>query len=61
MHVCGWEFEGVFEAFWFDFAVFAEGSCFGYVGDVFVFFGEHEVGLVFAVSFVHPGVSVYSK
>ena len=54
MHVCWWVLECVVEAFCFDCAVFADFSCFGDVGDVFVFFGEHEVGFVFAVGVLHP-------
>lgn len=59
MHV-GWgEFEGVFEAFGLDGAVFADGACACDVGDVFVFFGEHEVGFSFAVCKVEPCDFVY--
>jgi len=61
VHVGWWEFEGVVEAVLFDCAVFADGSCLLYVGDVFVFFGEHEVGASFAVRFVHPFESVYKQ
>ncbi len=35
-------------------AVFADLSGLCDVGDVFVFFGEHEVGFAFAVGLLHP-------
>lgn len=54
VHVCWWVLECVVEALGFDWAVFADFACFGYVGDVFVFFGEHLVGFVFAVGVLHP-------
>jgi len=54
VHVCWGEFEGVLEAGLLDGAVFADLACCGDVGDVFVFFGEHEVGFVFAVCLVKP-------
>ena len=54
MHVCWWVFEGVFEAFFLYGAVCADLSCACDVGDVFVFFGEHEVGFLFAVCVVEP-------
>lgn len=41
VHVCWWVLEGVVEALCFDWAGFADFSCFGDVGDVFVFFWEH--------------------
>lgn len=60
MHVCWGEFECVFEAFGLYGAVVADlsGAC--DVGDVFVFFGEHEVGFVFAVGLVKPCCFGYS-
>lgn len=54
VHVCGWEGEGVLEALFLYGAVVADFSCLWDVGCVFVFFGEHEVGEVFAVGFVLP-------
>ena len=60
MHVCWWEFECVFEALFFGWALVAEGSCALDVGDVFVGFGEHEVGFAFAGGVFHPVVSLYS-
>ena len=60
MHVGWWEFEGVFEALFFDWALAAEGSCALDVGDVFVGFGEHEVCFAFAGCVFHPVVSLYS-
>lgn len=54
MHVCCGELECVVHAVGFDWAVAAEGSCVWDVGDVFVVFGEHGVGLPFAVRFVSP-------
>lgn len=54
MHVCWWVFEGVFEALGFDWAGGADFSCAGDVGDVFVVFGEHVVGLAAAVGFGGP-------
>lgn len=54
MHVCWGELEGVVEAFGCDGAVFADLACACDVGDVFVFFGEHLVGFVFAVGLVEP-------
>ena len=61
MHVGGWEFEGVFEAVVFDGAFFADGSGLLYVGDVLVFFGEHQVGASFTVGVVHPFESGYKQ
>lgn len=55
VHVCWGELEGVVEAFGCDLAVFADLACACDVGDVFVFFGEHLVGFVFAVGLVEPG------
>ena len=48
MHVCWGVFEGVLEALGFDWAGVADlsGAC--DVGDVFVVFGEHVVGLAAA-------------
>jgi hypothetical protein len=59
VHVCWGEAEGVFDAVGLDCAVVAEGSCSADVGDVFVFFGEHEVGFSFAVCLVEPCCFVY--
>ena len=54
MHVCWGVFEGVFEALGFDWAGVADVSGFGDVGDVFVVFGEHVVGLAAAGCFGGP-------
>lgn len=54
MHVCWGELEGVVEALGLYGAAVADLSCLCDVGDVFVVFGEHVVGLVFAVGFVGP-------
>jgi hypothetical protein len=48
----------------FDCALFADVACLFDVGDVFVFFWEHEVGFPFAVGLVVPclwggGYSLY--
>lgn len=59
MHVSCGELECVVEAFWFDFAVVADGACDGDVGDVFVLSGEHEVCCAFAVGVFHPVVLLY--
>ena len=48
MHVGWWVFEGVVEALGLDGAGGADVSCLGDVGDVFVVFGEHVVGLAAA-------------
>lgn len=56
MHVYGWVLEGVVEALFSDCAGFADVAGLCDVGDVFVFFGEHEVGFAFAVGVVHPVV-----
>lgn len=54
MHVSRRELQGVVQALGFDWAGSAEVACCGYVGDVFVGFGEHLVGFVFAVGLVFP-------
>lgn len=56
MHVYGVVFEGVFEAGLFDWAGFADLSCCLDVGDVFVFFGEHEVCFASASCVFLPSV-----
>ena len=61
MHVCRWEFEGVVEAFLFDWAFLANSPGLLYVGNVLVFFGEHEVGASSTVRVVHPLETVYSE
>ena len=61
MHVYWGVLEGVVEALFSDFALFADGAGLCDVGDVFVFFGEHEVCFAFAGCVVHPVVGyVYS-
>ena len=54
MHVCWWVFEGVFEALGLYGAGGADGAGLLDVGDVFVVFGEHVVGLAAAVGFLGP-------
>lgn len=54
MHVYCWVLECGGEALFFDCALFADVACLFDVGDVFVFFWEHEVGFPFAVGLVVP-------
>lgn len=60
MHVSCWVLEGVVEALLLYWAGCADESGDGYVGDVFVLAGEHEVGGAFAFGFVVPAGWLYS-
>jgi len=54
VHVCWGELEGVVEALGLYGAGVADLACLCDVGDVFVVFGEHVVGLAEAVGFGGP-------